>query len=317
MYKFMIITYFTMALTVSHSSARPVIYSHKGFHNLHQNHVWDCEEQNIRKNRNAPIEFTIDNIQAAFEMGADIVEFDTRITKDQEIIAILREDLDCLTNIKGYVYEYTYNELNEALDPAYKISFGEGEKFPLRGKYIGKLLTLEKIFENFPNKTLMINPKEKSAKEVELYKKVLEKYPNQKLHMWGSRRQFEELRKEHANLKVFINNHWQSEVCLRKYRYFGWLGVFPEECKNTQVTLEFSRLNFIWGWPHEFIKKFHENNSKVHFFLPFMERLDEVDKIMKTNVDGIIVSDILPFMDRYYPRQVPPKYKKLLEKIEI
>ncbi len=73
-------------------------------------------------NKLAP-ENTLKSFRKAIELGADMIELDVRATKDREIVVIHDADISRTSNGKGYVREYTLEELR-------KFDFGEGEKIP-------------------------------------------------------------------------------------------------------------------------------------------------------------------------------------------
>ncbi|MEX0812190.1 MAG: glycerophosphodiester phosphodiesterase family protein [Chitinophagales bacterium] len=58
-------------------------------------------------------ENTIPAIEKALEIGVDMVEIDIHLSKDGEIIVIHDATIDRTTNGKGYVVDFTLNELKE------------------------------------------------------------------------------------------------------------------------------------------------------------------------------------------------------------
>ena len=51
--------------------------------------------------------------EKAIEVGADGIELDVQLTKDGEIVIIHDETIDRTTDGKGYVIDYTYEELSK------------------------------------------------------------------------------------------------------------------------------------------------------------------------------------------------------------
>ena len=51
--------------------------------------------------------------QKAIEVGADGIELDVQLTKDGELVIIHDETIDRTTDGKGYVIDYTYEELSK------------------------------------------------------------------------------------------------------------------------------------------------------------------------------------------------------------
>ena len=75
--------------------------------------------------------------QKAIEVGADGIELDVQLTKDGELVIIHDETIDRTTDGKGYVVDYTYEELSK-FDASYIY----------RGKFgFNKIPTLKEYFE--------------------------------------------------------------------------------------------------------------------------------------------------------------------------
>ena len=58
-------------------------------------------------------ENTLDAFRKAVEMGADGIELDVQMTKDGELVVIHDEAIDRVSNGKGWVKDYTYEELKK------------------------------------------------------------------------------------------------------------------------------------------------------------------------------------------------------------
>ena len=58
-------------------------------------------------------ENTLDAFRKAVEMGADGIEIDVQMTKDGELVVIHDETIDRVSNGKGWVKDYTYEELKK------------------------------------------------------------------------------------------------------------------------------------------------------------------------------------------------------------
>lgn len=70
-----------------------------------------CTAKRINPPQHPYLENTLPSIQAAFDAGADIVEFDVQLTKDQQFAVFHDWTLDCRTNGKGVTRNYTMAEL--------------------------------------------------------------------------------------------------------------------------------------------------------------------------------------------------------------
>jgi len=90
-------------------------------------------------------ENTLTAFKLALEMGADGIELDVMLTKDEELVVIHDDTVDRTTNGSGRVSEFSYNTLRD-LDAgtAYSPEF-QGEHLP----------TLAEVFEQFGGKMLI------------------------------------------------------------------------------------------------------------------------------------------------------------------
>ena len=90
-------------------------------------------------------ENTISAFDNAFDNGYEGIEFDVRLTKDKVPIIIHDSFLSRVSNGKGLVKNYTYNEL-------LKFNFGK--------KKIERIPKLEDVINRYNNKTMIIELKE-------------------------------------------------------------------------------------------------------------------------------------------------------------
>ncbi len=84
----------------------------------------------------------------AVRIGADVLEMDAHITKDNRIVLMHDEKVDRTTNGVGLIEDLTLDELKQ-LDAAYNWSIDDGATFPYRGQGI-QVPALDELFERFP-----------------------------------------------------------------------------------------------------------------------------------------------------------------------
>ncbi len=92
-------------------------------------------------------ENTLLAFEKAIEAGADGAELDVQLTKDGEVVIIHDETIDRTTNGKGYVVDYTYEELSK-FDASYIYTGKLG---------FNKIPTLREYFELVKNLDFMTN----------------------------------------------------------------------------------------------------------------------------------------------------------------
>jgi glycerophosphoryl diester phosphodiesterase len=100
---------------------------------------------------------TLYAFEKAVEIGADVLEMDAHITKDDQIVLMHDEEVDRTTESTGLVEDLTLPELKQ-LDAAYKWSNDDGKTFPYRGQGI-QVPTLNEIFQKFPEMRYVIEIK--------------------------------------------------------------------------------------------------------------------------------------------------------------
>lgn len=98
-------------------------------------------------------ENTIPALQAAIDLGVDQIEFDVRVTKDNELVVIHDETVDRTTNGTGLVREKTLAELR-ALDA------GSHTGAEYAGLQIPTLLEVMELIKDHPTLTIDVELKE-------------------------------------------------------------------------------------------------------------------------------------------------------------
>ena len=91
-------------------------------------------------------ENTMISFRKAIELNMDGIELDVQLSKDGEMVIIHDETLDRTTNGKGYVKDYSFEELRKLDAGSFK-----GDKF--KGEIIP---TLDEVFEFFKGKNKII-----------------------------------------------------------------------------------------------------------------------------------------------------------------
>ncbi|SDE23630.1 Glycerophosphoryl diester phosphodiesterase family protein, partial [Priestia aryabhattai B8W22] len=100
-----------------------------------------CTAERIYNPEHNFLENTIPSMEAAFEDGADMVELDVHITKDNQFAVFHDWTVDCRTNGKGVTRDYTMAELKK-LDIGYGYTADGGKTYPFRGKGVNLMPSL-------------------------------------------------------------------------------------------------------------------------------------------------------------------------------
>ncbi len=116
-------------------------------------------------------ENTILALEAAVEIGVDVLESDIRFTKDDVPILFHDEDLMRTTGVSGYIRDKTLDELLQ-IDLGYNFTTDIGQTYPFRGKGL-KIVTLAEALERFPDTILNLDIKDTFRQAPEEVARVL------------------------------------------------------------------------------------------------------------------------------------------------
>lgn len=107
-----------------------------------------------------------ENTMVAFQEAADLgcmyLETDLHVTKDGVIVTFHDDSLERLTNGKGSVKEWTWDELRK-LDAAYH--FQPESEYPLRDRGI-RIPSLEEVMKTFPDVMLNVDLKQAGIEQL-------------------------------------------------------------------------------------------------------------------------------------------------------
>jgi glycerophosphoryl diester phosphodiesterase len=99
-------------------------------------------------------ENTLESFKLAFDQGADIVEMDVRLSRDNQVVVIHDRDLKRTTGVEKRVSELTLRQLQELNAAHNHQKWHQGNC---------KIPSLREVFELFPDKLLAIEIKENSS----------------------------------------------------------------------------------------------------------------------------------------------------------
>ena len=130
----------------------------------------DCTANIIHPPIHSYQENTLPSIQAAIDLGADIVEIDIHPTIDGEIIVFHDWTLPCRTDGSGVTQDQTSDYL-KSLDIGYGYTADNGKTYPFRGQFVGAMPTLGEVLTAFPETSLFVNIQAKAClKQYLLYR---------------------------------------------------------------------------------------------------------------------------------------------------
>lgn len=247
-------------------SGQPVLLAHRGVHQtFHREGLKgdSCTATMIHPPTHDFIENTLPSMRAAFNAGADIVEFDIHPTTDGHFAVFHDWTLDCRTNGKGVTRMNGLSGL-KALDVGYGYSADGGRSFPLRGKGVGLMPTLDEVLAAFPDKSFFIHIKSRDRSEGDLLAarlKLLPKEQRSLLTVYGASEPVEEVKRQLPDIRVGSSGALKN--CLLGYIATGWFGRVPAACRDRVMLVPLNIAPWLWGWPNRFVARMKSANTDV------------------------------------------------------
>jgi glycerophosphoryl diester phosphodiesterase len=222
-----------------------------------------CTAERIYEPEHSYLENTIPSMEAAFEAGADVVEFDVQPTTDGKFAIFHDWTLDCRTDGQGETRGHSMEELKQ-LDIGYGYTADGGETYPFRSKGEGMMPSLDEVLSHFPDQEFLIHIKSDDPLEGEQLANYLATRPDAQLKrmtVYGGDQPVASLKERIPQIRVMSMDTLKS--CMLPYIAVGWTGYVPESCENTQIHLPEKYASFIWGWPEKFISRIEGAGSRV------------------------------------------------------
>jgi glycerophosphoryl diester phosphodiesterase len=254
------------SLIASAPTKRPLLVAHRGLgQTFHREGLTGeiCTATRIFPPEHPYLENTIDGFAAAFAAGADVVEFDVHLTTDGHFVVFHDWTLDCRTDGHGVTRDHALAEL-KALDIGFGYTADGGETYPFRGKGIGLMPTLDEVLTAFPDQRFLINVKSDDPEEGSLLAKTLGALPAERrtaISVYGGGKAIDAFRTGLPEVKVLGTNHVKR--CLIRYELSGWLGIVPDECRNTLFMLPVNYAPFVWGYPNRLADRLAAHGTRI------------------------------------------------------
>lgn len=271
------------------------VIAHRGMHHdfSKEDLRWDtCTAKRIYPPKHDYIENTIRSIQAAFDKGATMVEIDVRLSKDNVLMVFHDFMLSCRTQAEGNVSSKTVKEL-KALDIGYGYTADGGKTFPLRGKGVGKMKTLQEVLEAFPDKRFLIDNKNWNDRETNKVLadtlQVLPRKQQKNIFVWTGDISYKFLQERVPLVKrLLLPKQAQKRFYLHYMLSFGLLG-WDTSYENEGLGLPLKYANLLWGWPYGFLRNAQQHSTRFYLQINTKEEFKEVQSFP---LDGIVTDHI-------------------------
>jgi glycerophosphoryl diester phosphodiesterase len=222
-----------------------------------------CTAERIYKPEHPYLENTIPSMEAAFQVGADVVEFDVHITKDNQFAVFHDWRLECRTNVEGVTRDYTMAELKN-VDIGYGYTADGGATFPFRGQGVGMMPSLTEVLVRFPDKQFLIDVKSNDPEEGKWLAHYFSKLPKEQqdlLAVYGGDEPIAAVKEAMPEMRVMSKATMKD--CLIPYEAAGWTGYTPNACKHTELHIPEKMAKLLWGWPDKFLNRMDQADTRV------------------------------------------------------
>jgi len=277
----------------------PRIIAHRGVHHIYvgsDRSAESCHAAPVAPITHDFIENTMPSIQEAFRLGADVVELDVHLTRDDVFAVIHDWTVDCRTDGQGITHEQAFADLL-TLDLGYRIDDGNGT-FPLRGHGIGLMPNLEEVLNADIAGQILINFKSRRSEDGIALANLLEATQQHArvFGVYGGQEPTQTAIDLVPDLRGF--DRASLKACLVPYLAFGWTGHVPAACQNTIIVVPQNYAPYLWGWPHRFTRRLGRAGTNVILVGPsdgsgFISGIDDAEALnnVPAHFDGYIWTD--------------------------
>ncbi|HEY6042718.1 MAG TPA: glycerophosphodiester phosphodiesterase [Anaerolineae bacterium] len=176
---------------------------------------------------------TMEAFRHAAELGADVLDTDMHLTKDNVLVLMHDQTVDRTTNGKGAIRDLTLNQI-QALDAGYNFSPDGDKTFPYRGKGL-TVPTVEELFRAFPDKRFGIEIKQTSRQAATVFCNLIRQYNMQGQVLVSSFAQ-ENMDAFRAECPEVATSATENEVIwFFAYNLFGLTGAYSPNFSSLQV----------------------------------------------------------------------------------
>jgi glycerophosphoryl diester phosphodiesterase len=209
------------------------------------------------------IENSLPSLFRAMRLGADAIEVDVQRTRDGQAVLFRDETLECRTNGRGRVRDHDLASL-KSLDIGFGYTADGGRTFPLRGRGIGGMATVEEALREVPTTRLIFNLPGGDPAVADALVAAFGRAGTK----IDDRHGFHGDPAAVARLKALAPAAWtfaagEAGACIGEYFKIGWTSFVPASCRGTTVVLPLDRQFSLWGWPNRFLARMAGADTKV------------------------------------------------------
>lgn len=223
----------------------------------------DCPAAHIAVPDHNYIENSIRSINDSLGYRAGMVELDVQPSADGAMLVFSDPTLDCRTNGRGPLRSHTLSQL-KALDIGYGYTADGGKTFPLRGRGVGLMPTVEEVLKELPRASLLFSLSGDDPKQADLLAAAFRRAGVEPGAHYG----FLAAPAVAARMRQLAPRAWtwsldEARACGEAYRAWGWTSYVPSNCRGKTIIVPLDRQFTIWGWPNRFLSRMAGTGTKV------------------------------------------------------
>jgi glycerophosphoryl diester phosphodiesterase len=212
---------------------------------------------------NLYIENSLPSLYRAMRLGAGAIEVDVRRTRDGQAVLFRDETLECRTNGRGRVSDHDLAAL-KAMDVGFGYTADGGRTFPLRGRGIGGMATVEEALREVPSTRLIFRL---PGGDPGVAEALVAAFARAGVKIDG-RYGFHGDPQAAARVKALAPEAWTFDAakpgrCLDDYFRTGWFAFVPASCRGTTIILPVDGQFSLWGWPNRFLSRMVGADTRV------------------------------------------------------
>jgi glycerophosphoryl diester phosphodiesterase len=258
-----------------------------------------CAASRIRADAgNTYIENTLPSLYKALRLGAQAVALPVRHTKDGQAVIFADATLDCRTDGKGEVAAHSLAEIKR-LDAGFGYTPDGGGSFPLRGRGVGAIPTVEDALRYIPSADILFQvdqPADADALAAAFSRAAL---PVDRRFGFAAGSPAAAARLRQAMPGAWVYEAAEGEACLADYVRFGWTGFVPASCRGRTIVLPIAERWKLWGWPYRFFDRMADAEAKVLIVgarrrgeLIGLDQPEQYDQVPRSFHGHLLVEDI-------------------------
>lgn len=223
-----------------------------------------CTATRIDPSAHNYLENTIRSMQRAFQLGARAVELDMHPTSDGHAVVFHDWTVDCRTNGRGVTRELSLAQL-KALDIGHGYTADGGRTYPLRGRGVGAMPTVEEVLLKFPDEQFVWNFKSRDPRDADV---LAAAFARVGVPIDPARHSFYGHDRVLARMRQIAPEAWiwgkeGVKNCSRDYLLIGWTGWTPASCRGGTIMVPLNYQWLVWGWPNRFQDRMAKANARV------------------------------------------------------